>query len=383
MKVSVTKELLLQGLQRVFPAVAPKHYIPVMTHFLVEGTKKGLRIYGTDGDLAVGTLVEADVEVTGALTVPARLLLGIVKEIPSGNVRLRLGGPTELIIEHGRASLRIKGFPSPDFPSFPEVKFGDAITVGAGDLQQMIARVSYATSQEESRPILNGVLWELSAKRMRMVATSGHRFAMVTRPAVGGLDRKGEPDLILAPKALRQVTHVFAEGEELEVAASGNHMGFRTARTQLVTRLIEGPYPNYEQVIPKDNDIVVVVDRDSLTAALRRVLMVTGEHHRIALTFNEKSVVIVTRDKDLGEARERITASLDGVSLQIGMNVRFLLDLLETMPTEDVRIRLKKADTAVTFEPEGWKEKGSMLALVMPMRVEDLADLLTREGAAA
>jgi DNA polymerase-3 subunit beta len=383
MKVTVTKDLFLQGLQRVFPAVAAKHYIPVMTHFLVEATKKGLRIYGTDGDLAVGTLIEADVENLGALTLPARLLLGLVKEIPAGNVRLRFGGLNELVIEHGRASLRLKGLEADQFPRFPDVKFDDALTVGAGDLQTMVARVSYATSKEDSRPILNGVLWELSAKRMRMVATGGHRLAMVTAPAIGGLDRKDGPDLILPTKALRQVGHVFGEEEDVEVAATGTHVGFRTARTQLVTRLIEGPYPNYEQVIPKDGGIEVIVDRENLTAALRRVLMVTGEHNKVAITFNEKSLSIVTRSKDLGEARERVTASLDGASLCLGMNVRYLLEVLETIPTEDVRICMQHPDKAVTFQPEGWKGKGKILALIMPMKVDDLGAVAETEGAAA
>ena len=201
----------------------------------------------------MSTTVPAAVDQEGAITLPARKLVEIVRELPSSrHPDHRVSGEQRVSIECGRSKFRLLGLPREEFPAFPGVKFDGGWRASARDLQKLIGHVAFAASTEESRPILNGVLWELRPERMRMVATNGHRLARMDVPtaAAGG----GQADLIVPPKALEQIRRLFGADEEIEIARSENHLGFRSATTQIFTRLIEGPYPNYEQVIPREND---------------------------------------------------------------------------------------------------------------------------------
>ena len=239
----------------------------------------------------------------------------------------------------------------------------------SADIQNLVSHVVFAASTEESRPILNGVLWEMREDRMRMVATNGHRLARMDIPVSGG---GAAADLIVPPKALEQIRKLFGPADEIEVARSDNHLGFRAGSTHIFTRLIEGPYPNYEQVIPRDNDKVVTVDRQALAAAIRRVGVVASDQtHRVRLSFSSGLVKFSVSTPDLGEAEDEIQATYDGEPLEIGFNATYLLELLKVMPTDEVRFTLKAPERAATMEPVGWDDPASYLCLVMPLRLVD------------
>ena len=171
-------------------------------------------------------------------------------------------GEQRITLECGRSKFKLLGLPRDEFPTFPQVRFHESWRVRSADLQKLISHTSFAVSTEESRPILNGVLWELRPERMRMVATNGHRLTRMDLPVTS----VGAPggDLIVPPKALEQVRRLFPAEEDLEIAQGDNHFGFRSPFTAVFTRLIEGPYPNYEQVIPRDNDRVAISDKVAL-----------------------------------------------------------------------------------------------------------------------
>lgn len=225
-----------------------KTTLPVLSNILLEASKTGVRLSGTDLDIAVSTVVPAQVDQEGSITVPARKLAEIVRELPNASIRLSATGEQRITIECGRSRFKLLGLPKDEFPAFPAVKFDGGWKATAGNLQKLVTHVAFAASTEESRPILNGVLWELRPDRMRMVATNGHRLARMDVPAAaaGGT----QADLIVPPKALEQIRKLFGAEDEIDVARSENHLGFRSPTTHVYTRLIEGPYPNYEQVIP-------------------------------------------------------------------------------------------------------------------------------------
>jgi DNA polymerase-3 subunit beta len=275
----------------------------VLANLLVETTERGLRLSGTDLDIAVSTEVPADVETQGAITIPAKKLQEIARELPPAPVKMAAAGEQRVTLECGRSRFKLLGLPKDEFPAFPAVKFEDSWRVKSGDLQKLIAHTSFAVSTEESRPILNGVLWELRPERMRMVATNGHRLARMELPApAGGGTQTG--DLIIPPKALDQIRKLFPAEEELEIGRGDNHLGFRSPFTAVYTRLIEGPYPNYEQVIPKDNEKVATADKNALTQALRRMSVIASDQtHRIRLSFNAGMLKFSVQTPDLGEAR--------------------------------------------------------------------------------
>jgi DNA polymerase III subunit beta len=250
------------------------------------------------------------------------------------------------------------------------VRFNESWRVASGELQKLISHTSFAVSQEESRPILNGVLWELRPERMRMVATNGHRLAKMDL----AITSEGAPssDLIVPPKALEQIRRLFPAEEDLEIARGDNHLGFRSPFTAVYTRLIEGPYPNYEQVIPKDNDRVATIDRTALLGALKRMSVVASDQtHRIRLSFNAGMLKFSVQTPDLGEAQDELPIRYDGDPLDIGFNATYLLEILRYMPTDEVKLTFKAPERAATIEPEGWDGAASYLCLVMPLRLVD------------
>src|SRR3989442_1094746 len=200
MKFTITREQLQEGLMAVAAAIPAKTTLPVLANVLVEAAKPGLRLSGTDLDIAVSTTVPAEVDTEGAVTLPAKKLVDIVRELPGGPVRVTAAGEARVSLECGRAKFKLLGLPREEFPSFPAVKFDGAWKAAAGVVHKLVGHVTFAASTEESRPILNGVLWELRADRMRMVATNGHRLAKMDVPAKGG----SAADLIVPPKALGQ-----------------------------------------------------------------------------------------------------------------------------------------------------------------------------------
>lgn len=370
MKFTITREKLHEGLGAVAASVPSKTTLPVLANILVEASKDGLKLSGTDLDISVSTTIPASVDQEGATTLPARKLVEIVKELPNAAIRMSSSGEQRATIECGKSKFKLLGLSRDEFPAFPSVKFEGGWKVAAKDLQKLIGHVAFAASTEESRPILNGVLWELRADRMRMVATNGHRLARMDVPTTG--QGGGQADLIIPPKALEQIRRLFGGEEEIEIGKSDNHLGFRSTTTQVYTRLIEGPYPNYEQVIPRENDKSLTADKAALAAALRRMSIVASDQtHRIRMAFTNGACKMSVQTPDLGEAQEELAVAYEGDPLEIGFNAAYMLEILKYMPTDEVRMTFKAPERAATCEPVGWDDPASFMTLVMPLRLVD------------
>lgn len=370
MRLTISREKLQEGLAAVTASIPTKTTLPVLANILVETTERGIRLSGTDLDIAVMTEVAADVEVSGAVTIPAKKLAEIARELPPAPVKIGAIGEQRITLECGRSRFKLLGLSRDEFPTFPNVKFADSWRVKSADLQKLISHTSFAVSSEESRPILNGVLWEVKAERMAMVATNGHRLAKMEITTSSGNGRSYE--LIIPPKALEQVKRLFPGEEELEIARGENHIGFRSPFTSVFSRLIEGPYPNYELVIPRDNDRVAIADKTGLSSALKRMAVVASDQtHRIRLSFNTGMLKLSVQTPDLGEAQDELPIRYTGDQLDIGFNASYLLEILRYIPTDEVKLTFKAPERAATLEPEGWSDSASYLCLVMPLRLVD------------
>jgi DNA polymerase-3 subunit beta len=370
MKFTITRDSLQQGLAAVGATIPTRTTLPVLSNLLLEADATGVQMSGTDLDIAVSLRVHADVEEGGRLTVPAKKLQELARELPEQPVRVTSRGD-RLELSCGRASFRLNGLPADEFPAFPAVNFEESWRVRGEVLQSLIKQTSFAVSTEESRPILNGVLWQLIGPEMRMVATNGHRLARVIVPAEGAASARA--DLIVPPKALAQVERLLGSEEEIEVARSENHLGFRRGDTRIYTRLLEGPYPNYEQVIPRDNDKVALIAKAQLVSVLRRMAVVASEQpHRVRLSFAGSMLRCSVETPDLGEAHEELEVDYQGEPLEIGFNVSYLLEVLRYMVTDEVRMTFRSPERATTIEPIGAPpESGDYLCLVMPLRLLD------------
>jgi DNA polymerase-3 subunit beta len=370
MRLTISRERLQEALTAVTGSIPAKTTLPILANLLLETTERGVKVSGTDLDIAVSTEVQADVEESGAVTIPAKKLLEIARELPPSPVKIGVIGEQRVTLDCGRSRFKLLGLPRDEFPTFPNVSFDSSWRVKSGDLQKLISHTVFAVSTEESRPILNGVFWELRVNRMVMVATNGHRLAKMDISVESTLS--SAYDLIVPPKALEQVRRLFPAEEELEIARGENHLGFRSPFTSVFTRLIEGPYPNYELVIPKDNDRVAIVDKAALISALKRMSVVASDQtHRIRLSFNAGMLKFSVQTPDLGEAQDELPIRYAGDQLDIGFNASYLLEILRYIPTDDVKMTFKSPERAATLEPEGWSDPAVYLCLVMPLRLVD------------
>ena len=370
MRFTISREKLQEGLNAVSASIPTKTTLPVLANILVETTDRGIRLSGTDLDIAVSTEVSADVDDAGAVTIPAKKLGELAKELPPAPVKIAALGEQRITLECGRSKFKLLGLPKDEFPTFPVVKFNESWRIKSGDLQKLIASTSFAVSTEESRPILNGVLWELRPELMRMVATNGHRLAKMETP----IQASSAPasDLIVPPKGLEQVRRLFPAEEELEVARGDSHIGFRSPFTSVFTRLIEGPYPNYDQVIPRDNDKSAIADKNAFASAIRRMSVIASDQtHRIRLSFNTGMIKFSVTTPDLGEAQDELPVRYNGDPLDIGFNASYLLEILRFIPTEEVKLTFRAPERAATLEPEGWSDSATYMCLVMPLRLMD------------
>ena len=371
MNCIITRQNLHQGLAAVSASIPTKTTLPVLSNILFEAGQDGVWMSGTDLDVAVRVKVPAEVKEQGSLTAPGKKLQEIARELPDQPVEVSIRGD-QIELKCGRSHFKLNGLPSDEFPTLPEVDFSDGWRVKGSDLHGLIKHTSFAVSTEESRPILNGVLWELRDGHMRMVATNGHRLARMGIPAVSS----GAPsaDFIVPPVALQQVQRLFGQEDDLEVARSGNHLGFRAGGTEVYTRLIEGSYPNYEQVIPKDNDKFAIVDKKALASAVRRMAVVASDQtHRIRMVFESDRVHLNVLTPDLGEGEDELELTYEGEGLEIGFNAAYLLEVLRYMETDDVKITFRAPERAATIEPVPPEGEGpsDYLCLVMPLRLLD------------
>lgn len=371
MKFTITRQNLHQGLAAVSASIPSKTTLPVLSNILLEAREGGVWMSGTDLDVAVRVRVPAEVQDAGSLTAPGKKLQEIARELPDRPVEVVSRGD-QLELRCGKSAFKLNGLPSDEFPSLPGVDFEKGWGVTGRELQKLIHHTAFAVSTEESRPILNGVLWELRDGRMQMVATNGHRLARMAVEA--GPATATSADFIVPPAALQQVQKLFKSEDNLDVARDGNHLGFRASGTEVYTRLIEGTYPNYEQVIPKDNDKFAIVEKSTLESAVRRMAVVASDQtHRIRLVFDEGRVRLNVLTPDLGEGEDELELQYNGELLEIGFNANYLLEVMRYMPTEEVRLTFKAPERAATLEPVSPEGEDQMdyLCLVMPLRLLD------------
>ena len=264
MRFSINCTTLREGLETVQSAVPPRTTLPVLSNILFEARGESILLRGTDLDTYVSFEAPAVVREEGVCALPARKMLEISKALPGGEILIE-GPGTEMKIEAGESRFRLQGVYPDDFPSPPKVRFDSSWRIPAKLFRKLVDRTAFAASTEKSRPILNGVLWEVGEGQMRMVATNGHRLTRATAK-IEGVPVRSKESFIISPKTLKQIQAMFRTGE-IEVARAENHLAFRAEGRELHTRLTDGPYPDYQRVIPQDDNKRVVLDKWALEGA--------------------------------------------------------------------------------------------------------------------
>ena len=374
MKLSIEKAALQKALNRIQAIVEKRNSMPILANVLLEAKKSNptptLQFSATDLEVGIRSLQPVEVEEEGSLTVGAKKFFEIVRELPDQLIQLESAANSYLEIRCERAHFTLAGTAAEEYPTLPEFSPESTATLPAEILSAMIERTMYAASVDETRYNLNGVYFEVQEEpaKLRMVATDGHRLAMVERPApedLAGL----KSGVIIPRKGLSELKRLLDEEEtsEVELAFEGNNGLARAGDVTLMMRLIEGEFPNYQQVIPSEPGIQLILDSERLAKSLRRVVLFSSERSRaVKLEINQGEAVVTSNNPDLGEARDEIDIDYDGEKVSIGFNARYVLDALASLHAKEIRMGLQGDLSPALIVPTNDEDS---LAVVMPMRI--------------
>ncbi len=375
MKVRIGRDELLTGLQRVQGVVEKRNTMPILSNILLEAKKEGAEIVATDLEIGMRGLYKATVLEAGGVTISARKLYEIIKELPDGDVELTSGDNNWTTIQAGKSQFKIVGQPSADFPALPSVEREGLTPLAGAGLLELIRKTLFAAGDNDARYILNGLLVTLTTTEkktlLRLVGTDGHRLA-VAEHEVGKSGSKESPreiKAIIPKKAAQEMRRLLEEGEDSEplIGFTKNQMIFRKSGLLLTSRLMEGNYPNYQQVIPKESNKKVTVKRTELESALRRVSVLSRDKaNAVKVSFAPGHMTLFSSNPDYGEATEELSAQYEGDPLSTGFNARYLLDVFGVIHSETITLQMDNPlSPCLIQEPEspGFK------CVVMPIKI--------------
>ena len=370
MELTVRRGDFLNELTLMQGVVERKNTIPILSNILLRAADGHLSFTSTDLDLTLLSQAQAKVSRPGSVTVPARKLFDLIRNLPEADVALKLMDNHYLGVTCQRSNFRLVAQPAEDFPTVPKVDAKKGVSFPLNLWKRLTRKVLYAVSAEETRFQLMGALLKDKGKEFELVATDGHRLALIDFPKD---DAKGTlPNVLIPKKALAEILKMDGgEDAKLEIRHSENHLLFTVGSRQLVARLLDVNFPDYEKILSKNNDRVAKAPTTASKDAIRRVSLFSSERSRgVKLSFEKGSLTVASNSQELGEGMETLDIEFDGEPLSIGLNAQYLLDFLEEAESETVRLELKDENTQCLCQPEGGIEGASRyLYVVMPMRL--------------
>jgi DNA polymerase-3 subunit beta len=361
-KADLVRELyFLQGI------VERKSAIPILSNTLIEARGQELSFSATDLDISLRSECPARVVAEGAITVSTKKLYEIARSLPDSDVTVKLLPDYWVAIESGSVVFKLAGLPKQDYPALPQRSGAAAIEIDGEALRDLTARTAFAISGEDARYYLAGALLVLEDGAAALVATDGHRLAYARR--ADAYNSRASKRVLVPRKAVHEIGRLLEAGDKLEFEESGNHLLFTVGKRTLASKMVEGQFPSFENVIATKGDKKVQISRELLLTATRRVSLVASDRTRsVRLTAAAGTVTVAAASAELGEARETVAAEYDGDEVTIGFNAQYLVDFLLTAGTETVSIDLKNAESQGVFRPVG-EAPTDHCYIVMPMRL--------------
>jgi len=371
MEIIVNKSDLQKELTATQGVVERKTTIPILSNFLFEASGDKLAITATDLDLSLRTSCPAKVKKEGSCTVPARKLYDYVKLLPDGEVSIRMLENHWVAIRSGRSNTRMVGMARANFPALPHFPSSDVVRIPAPILRNLIARTIFAISNEESRYTLNGALMVLKPDSVTMVATDGHRLAHIENTKAK-FKVSGEMKTLVPKKAMAELNALLqmGEAEEVEFARDESTLFFRIGARLLTSRQLTGQFPNYEAVLPRENNKIVTVRSEDLAGAIQRVAQFADERSgAIRMRLDKNEIKISSSSTETGESEDTIETAYGADPVTIGFNSQYLLDFLKVASGGEVRMELKDAQSAGQLRPDEKEDDYKYRYVVMPMRI--------------
>ena len=374
MELTVRKSDLLRELQLFQGIVERKNTIPILANVLVEANGDGeVQLVATDLEVGLRSYCTASVAKGGALTIPAKKLFEIVRALPDTDIRIKSGAKGAVTVAAEKFDSRMQTLPRDDFPTLPEVT-GEVttVTLSRAGLREMVGKTQFAITGEDTRYFLNGALLVLGAGRMSLVATDGHRLALVSTPRENAGGNEAELQAILPKKTLWELARLLADGEgDITYTCGKNHLFFEVDGRQLISRIIDAQFPAYERVIPKGNNKSIEFERDRLTSAIKRVALLSSERSRaVKFRISTNTVDITSSSPEVGEATETLAVDYAGDGVEICFNAQYVLDFLGAVNSDNVQLDFKDEMSQAVMRPVGDDDTGCVYTyVIMPMRV--------------
>jgi DNA polymerase-3 subunit beta len=375
MELTVGKAELQKELQLCQGVVEKRSTIPILSNVLLRAADGRLQIAATDLDVTILSSCAARVTTPGGVTIEAKRLFDIVRSLPDEEVHFTLQENNSINVESGTAKFRLLGLPAEDYPTLPTVDVTDAYTIPLDELKTMVGKVKFAITHEETRFQLNGALLKVQPNKMEMVATDGHRMALINFPSgIAGKGKKATDLTILVPrKALDEILRLESgEDGTVRFGVSENQLFFEAGDRRLLARMIDVNFPNYMEVISRDNDRRVMVDRERLLQTIKRISLVANERTRaVRFDFSAGKLTVSSTNPELGDARETVPIDYAGQPFFVGLNAAYVMDFLSATDTQSVSLDLKDENSQCIGRPASTAEDlpYDYLYVVMPMRL--------------
>ncbi len=363
MKFTISKQAFLDAIQQVQHVVSARTTLAILSNVLLKARAGMLELTTTDLDVGVSGTVAADVEEAGATTLPARRLATIIRELPADEVEVNVDEKNVASIRSGPSTFKLLGLTSEEFPPLARFDGGSEFKMEQSQLRDCLRRTSYAISTDETRYVLNGILFSFKDNLLTMVATDGRRLAMVEQELE--FPQSHEIEFIVPTKAVNELSRLLGDEGEVTIKVTGSQAGFDMGRSLLVTKLIEGNYPNYRQVIPGEPKERIQIERESFLRSVSRVSLLASEKsNSVKLQFAPGNVEIVAASQDIGEARESMAIPYKGPTMTIAFNPEFLMAPLRNLSADEITLNLIDE-----ISPGVIRVGSTFLYVLMPMRV--------------
>lgn len=368
MKLTIAKDQLSLGLQAVQNIVGSRTTLPILSNVLLRAADNKLELTATDLDVTISCSVEAQVVKAGATTLPVKKLFSIVRELGVPEAELEVDDKNTCALRAGASFFRVNGLPAEDFPPMPNLTDRKKVVVPQEKLRGMLRRTAFAVSTDETRYVLNGIFMSFKDHKATMVATDGRRLALTDEEVDVAVECQGE--FIMPSKAIGEITRLLVDKGDAEISFSENLASIRllgegSAAATIITKLVEGSYPNYRQVIPAESKERISLMREELLQALRRAeIMTSDKTNAVKLAFSKNTLAITANTPEVGEARETLAVNFKGRDLAVAFNPVYLLDALKALDVDEVFFELTDE-----LSPGVVKINGPFLYVIMPMRM--------------
>ncbi len=363
MKFTINKDAFIAGLQQVQHVVSSRTTLPILSNVLIRASKKGLQLATTDLDVSVSGYIEAEVKEAGGTTLPARRLFSIIRELPADEVEVSVDEKNIAQIRCGPSNFKINGLSDADFPQLPTFADAKEFKFEQRVLKECLRKTSYAISTDEMRFVLNGILCSFKENKLTMVATDGRRLAMAEQELE--FPQSNECDIIIPTKAVNEIQRLLGDSGEVILRVGAGQMGLEMDSYTLTSKLIEGNYPNYRQVIPNDTKERIALEREHLLRTVARVsLLLVDKSNSIKLRFTRDNLKVEANAPDVGEAHEDMPINYKGADITIAFNPEFLMAPLRNLLSDEVHLHLIDE-----ISPGVIRCGANFLYVLMPMRV--------------